>query len=132
MRIAAAVFALFGLAFGAWAIVATIARGLHAGTLGMALLAAALCHQGLMLFRGRRRRAGIVGAAALALGSGASAALVALPWLSTETEVSIPDELRPALTLLIAAAAAFGLAAAALINDRRTRPDQGTERVGDG
>jgi hypothetical protein len=134
MRIAAAIFAFFGFAYAAWCIVAVIAHGLHVGTVGMALLSVALCHQALMLFRGRRqaRRAGIVGAAALALGSGASAALVALPWLSTDARIAIPDELRPALTLLIASAAAFGLATAALIQDRRPRPGHGTERTGDG
>lgn len=133
MRIAAAVFGVFGLAYGAWCIVALIDRGPYVGTLGMLLLSAALCHQALMLYRGRRyaRRAGIVGASALALGSGASAALVALPWLSTETEAVIPGALRPALALLIASAAAFALAAAALIQDRRVRPEHRTERAHD-
>ena len=133
MRIAAAVFGVFGIAYGAWCIVALIDHGLHVGTLGMALLSAALCHQAMMLYRGREyaRRAGIVGAAALALGSGASAALIALPWLSTDTEAAIPVVLRPALAMLLSSAAAFALATAALIHDRRARPEHGTRRAPD-
>jgi hypothetical protein len=133
MRIAAAVFGVFGIAYGAWCIVALIDHGPHVGTLGMALLSGALCYQALMLYRGRKyaRRAGIVGAAALALGSGASAALIALPWLSTDTDAAIPLALRPALAMLISSAAAFALATAALIQDRRTRPEHGTQRARD-
>ena len=133
MRIAAAVFAVFGLAYGSWCITALVDRGLHVGTLGMALLSVALCHQAIMLYRRRRnaRLTGIVGAAALALGSGATAALVALPWLSAEAHVAIPGALRPALALLIASAAAFALAAAALIQDRRARPEHGAQPARD-
>jgi hypothetical protein len=125
------VFAVFGVAFGAWCIVVMIDHGPQVGVAGMALLSVALCHQATMLYRGRRyaRRTGIVGAAALALASGASAALVALPWLSNETRAAIPDALRPALALLIASAAAFALATAALVRDLRARPEHDTQRT---
>ena len=69
MRFAAAVFAVFGVAFGAWCIVVLIDHGPQFGVAGMALLSVALCHQATMLYRGRRyaRRTGIVGAAAIML-----------------------------------------------------------------
>src|SRR5262245_16969319 len=133
MRIAAAVFAVFGVAFGAWCIVVLIDHGPLVGIAGMAVLSAALCHQATRLYQGRKyaRRTGMIGAAALALASGVSAALVALPWLSNETGAAIPEAVRPALALLIASAAAFALAAAALVRDLRARPEHGTQLTRD-
>ena len=93
-------------------------------------LSAAICYLGLALFQ-RERRArliGIVAAFALSIASGVSAALVALPWLSAPGNTDIPRALLPAIGLLVATAAAFGGAAAALILDRGGGPTGSPER----
>ena len=123
MLIAASVFFVAGLGYAVWCVVVTINRGPHVGSIGMALLAAALCYQGLSLFQGssRARVAGIVSASAFALSSGAAALLLALPWLSAADERAIPAVLWPTLALLLATATAFTVAATLLIRDLRQR-----------
>jgi len=121
MPIAGAIFVLSGLTYAAWCVAAVFRRGLGVGTVGMTLLAAALCYLGVKLIqRGEKVRvAAIVGAAALSIGSAASAALIAWPWLSNTRDAGIPGVLLPALAVLVATALGFAVAAAALICDRR-------------
>ena len=123
MLIAASVFFVVGLGYAVWCVVVIINRGLHVGSIGMALLAAALCYQGLSLFQGSRRArvAGIVSASAFAIGSGAAALLLALPWLSAADKRPIPGVLWPTLAFLLATATAFAVAATLLIRDLRQR-----------
>jgi hypothetical protein len=129
--IAASAFVVVGLAYAAWCVVATIDAGFQGGAVGMALLSAALCYQGLALFQDRRhaRVAGIVSASALAIGNLAVALLLALPWLSAAGETTIPRVLLPTLALLLATATAFAVAVALLIADLRARPNFRMERT---
>ena len=128
MAIAASVFFIAGLAYAAWCLAVAFDRGFQIGTLGMALLSATLCYQGLALFQGRKRARvpGIVSAVALAFGCSASIALISLPWLLVPAKASIPQTVWPTLILLLVSAAAF------LIFDRPAHPDLPMERRRDG
>jgi hypothetical protein len=120
--VAASVFLIAGLGFAAWWLTVAVEHGVHAGSWGMALLAWAVCWEGYALLQRRKnaRIIGIIGAAAIAVGSSASAALVALPWLSTPEGAAIPGALRPTLVVLLCVAAAFAVAWAALVRSRPT------------
>ena len=120
---AASVFLVVGFAYAVWCVVVVLDNGLHIGTLGMALLSGALCYQGLTLLQGSSvaRLLGIVSAAGLSIGCIATATLVMMPWLSGPPHASIPSTLWPTLVVLLATAAAFAIAAAFLIFDRRAR-----------
>jgi hypothetical protein len=134
MAIAAPVFFIAGLAYAAWCLVVAFDGGFQVGTLGMALLSAALCYQGLALFqeRERARVPGIVSAVALAIGCSASIAVISLPWLLAPAKASIPQTLWPTLILLLLSAVAFTVAAAFLMYDRHGRPGLPMERRRDG
>ena len=121
--IASSIFIVAGFAYGAWCVVAATDSGVQVGTIGMALLSGALCYQGWKLMKGSTfsRVAGIVSASALAIGNLAVALLVAFPWLSLGDETSIPNALKPTLTLLLATGSGFAVAAAILMLDARSR-----------
>ena len=133
MAIAASVFFIAGLAYAAWCLAVAFDSGFQIGTLGMSLLSAALCYQGLALFQGRERARvpGIVSAVALAIGCSASIALISLPWLLVSAKASIPQTVWPTLILLVSAAA-FAVAAAFLILERPAHPEVPMERRRDG
>jgi len=127
------VFFIAGLAYAASCLVVAFDGGFQVGTLGMALLSAALCYQGLALFQERERaRVPGISAVALAIGCSASIAVISLPWLLAPAKASIPQTLWPTLILLLLSAAAFDVAAAFLIYDRHGRPGLPMERRRDG
>jgi hypothetical protein len=121
MPIAGAIFVLFGLTHAAWCVAAVFRGGLGVGTVGMTMLAAALCYLASSLIQRAEkvRVAAIVGAAALSIGSAASAALIAWPWLSNNARRRDTGRSVACVGGAGATALGFAVAAAALICDRR-------------
>ena len=124
LRIAALIFLVTGLAYLAWDAALTLAHGVRAGTLFMALVSVALIYQGYALFvtKTGARLSGLISAVIVA----GTCAYIASQFILLPLPQSIflmPSDVQPVFFGVAAVAVAFAVAAALIAFSKPWRPN---------